>query len=246
MCPRVNGLRGLFGEDAYGTNRLIGQRDMFALPSKKRAGEVREHFAGSHHNHPLERKGPVMATSDSIVAPAALKPAASSRKQRLDVGAELSALRKMTPAELREKYAEVYGEGSRSGHKEWLIKRIIWRMQANAEGDLSERARQRALEIANDADLRLQAPRPSRRPPAAGPARVAAPAPVEGVDRLGMPGGTITRDYKGKHIEVRVLENGLEYDGQTYKTLSAVAKAITGSHTNGYLFFRLGKYGGAR
>ena len=48
-----------------------------------------------------------MATSDSIVAPAALRPAASTRKPRLNVGAELSALRRMTPAELREKYAVV-------------------------------------------------------------------------------------------------------------------------------------------
>ena len=59
----------------------------------------------------------------------------------LNVAKELAALKRMTPAELREKYAEVFGEDSRSGHKEWLVKRIIWRMQANEEGDLSERAR---------------------------------------------------------------------------------------------------------
>ena len=46
----------------------------------------------------------------------------------------------------------------------WLIKRIAWRMQANHEGGLTERARQRARELACDADLRLSAPR--MRPPA--------------------------------------------------------------------------------
>ena len=41
----------------------------------------------------------------------------------------------------------------------WLIKRIAWPMQANHEGGLTERARQRARELACDADLRLSAPR---------------------------------------------------------------------------------------
>ena len=36
-----------------------------------------------------------------------------------------------------------------------------------------------------------------------------------------------------------MLDEGLEYDGTRYKSLSAVAKAITGSHCNGYRFFRL-------
>ena len=64
----------------------------------------------------------------------------------------------MTPKELRAKYEEVFEEACRSGHKQWLVKRIIWRLQANAFGDLSERARRRAEELANDADLRLKAP----------------------------------------------------------------------------------------
>ena len=54
---------------------------------------------------------------------------------------------------------EVFGEASRSNHKQFLFRRIAWRMQANAYGGLSERARRRALEIANDADLRIRAPK---------------------------------------------------------------------------------------
>ena len=67
--------------------------------------------------------------------------------------------------------------------------------------------------------------------------------PIAGKDirdsRLPMPGSVITKDYKGKRITVQVLEDGFEYDGCVYKSLSAVAKAVTGSHWNGLLFFHL-------
>jgi len=66
---------------------------------------------------------------------------------------EIESLRQMTTAQLKEKYREVFGEETRSNHKQFLFQRIAWRIQANAWGGLSERARQRALEIANDADL---------------------------------------------------------------------------------------------
>jgi hypothetical protein len=72
---------------------------------------------------------------------------------------EIEALSRMTVGQLRQKYLEVFGEESRSNHKQFLFRRIAWRIQALAEGGLSERARRRALEIANDADLRIRAPR---------------------------------------------------------------------------------------
>ena len=77
----------------------------------------------------------------------------------LNIEKELAGLRRMSVGQLRQRYAEVFGETTRSRHKQWLIKRILWRMQALAEGDLSERARRRAEELANDADLRLRPPR---------------------------------------------------------------------------------------
>ena len=57
--------------------------------------------------------------------------------------------------------------------------------------------------------------------------------------RLPAPGTVITRPYKGRDLQVRILTEGFEYDGERYKTLSAVAKHITGQHMNGFLFFRL-------
>jgi hypothetical protein len=63
-------------------------------------------------------------------------------------------------------------------------------------------------------------------------------------ERLPPPGTVITRRYKGDVLHVKVLPHGFEYEGEVYSSLSAVAKAITGSHCNGYLFFRLGGKGG--
>jgi hypothetical protein len=160
----------------------------------------------------------------------------------LNVEKELAALRRMSVGELRLRYAEVFGEPTRSRHKQWLIKRILWRMQALAEGDLSERARRRAEELANDADLRLRPPRA----PAAVPQTQAAQALANRSSRLPPPGSILTRPYKGETLQVKVLPQGFEYEGEVYKSLSAVAKAITGSHINGYLFFRLGGKRGDR
>lgn len=160
----------------------------------------------------------------------------------LNVGQKVSELRRMTVGELRREYAEVFGEQTRSFHKEFLVRRIAWRVQANAEGGLPERARRRALEIADDADLRTRAPgpaRPSIAVPASGPAgrvvtkRVEVPADA----RLPMPGALLTREYRGRTIRVRVLPNGFDYEGTVYRSLSAVALAVTGAHWNGYLFF---------
>ena len=72
---------------------------------------------------------------------------------------QIEGLRRMTVGQLRITYREVFGEDSRSRHKQFLFRRVAWRIQANALGGLSERARRRALEIADDADLRICEPR---------------------------------------------------------------------------------------
>jgi len=63
----------------------------------------------------------------------------------MNVGKMVSELRRMTVAELRRKHAEVFGEPTRSHHKDYLVRRIAWRIQANAEGGLPERARRRTV-----------------------------------------------------------------------------------------------------
>jgi hypothetical protein len=156
--------------------------------------------------------------------------------ERLNIAPEVAALKRMTVKELRGRYVEVFGEATRTGNKDWLWKRIAWRMQANAEGGLAERARRRAEELANDADLRMRRP-PDR--PAPSPSSTTSKTKVNFGDRAGalMPGTVLTRPYKGRTITVTVRDDGFEFEGDIYRSLSAVAKAVTGSHWNGNYFF---------
>jgi hypothetical protein len=156
----------------------------------------------------------------------------------LDVAKELARLRQRTVPELRQRYAEVFGEPSHCRHKQFLIKRILWRMQANEQGDLSERARKRAEELANDADLRLTPPKVKGAAARGRTVTMSAPARA---GRAPAPGTILTRAYKGRDVRVLVLDKGFEYEGRVYRSLSAVAKAVTGSHWNGWLFFGIAR-----
>jgi len=167
---------------------------------------------------------------------------------KLNVAKEVTALRQFTLPELRARYAELFGEVMRAGNRVTLVRRIIWRLQALAEGGLSERARQRALDLANDADLRLLPPAPPRAPrPTSAPTPRPEPAPKVPDRNEGLPlaGTVLTRFYKGTTLQVRVLNEGFEYEGTVFSSLSAVAQAITGAHWNGRLFFGLCRKAGA-
>jgi hypothetical protein len=149
---------------------------------------------------------------------------------------ELAALDQMPASALKRRYAELFGEPTRTWNRAWLTKRIAWRLQVEAEGDLSDRARRRAQELANDADLRLSPPlSASKHSPARRSSGITQRDP-----RLPAVGQVLVRRYKGQTVEVRILAQGFEFAGVMYPTLSAVAKAITGSHVNGFHFFRLG------
>jgi len=163
------------------------------------------------------------------------------------IASEIDALQRMTTNELLERYAELHGQPSRTRHRMYLIRKIAWRIQANAEGDLSERARKRAAELADDADIRVMAPKTLVCPPQPDEAP-SVTRQMQSDPRLPAPGSAIVREYKGRTIRVVVLEHGegFEYDGERYRTLSAVAKKITGSHINGFRFFRLARSGGKR
>ena len=70
-----------------------------------------------------------------------------------DIAAEIAALDQMATGDLAERYAELHGQPCRTRHRAYLIRKVAWRIQANAEGDLSERARKRAAELADDAEV---------------------------------------------------------------------------------------------
>jgi hypothetical protein len=152
---------------------------------------------------------------------------------------EIAALQRMTTSDLRRRYAEVFGDRPPSWNRVWLLRRLAWRLQALAEGGLTERARQRAEELANEADLRMTPPRAKTGGDVPAPERTATAAlPAKADNRLPPPGTVLTRPYKGRTLQVQVLTEGFAFEGRVYPTLSAVARAATGSHCNGYLFFR--------
>jgi hypothetical protein len=152
---------------------------------------------------------------------------------------EIESLRRASMAALLEKYREVFREATRCRNREHLFRRIAWRLQALAEGDLSERARTRALQIAQDADLRTLAPRDFL---SMGGERVQTARKDnrrEQDRRLPLPGSMLTRKWKGRTILVEVLAIGFRHEDRQYSSLSAIACAITGTRWNGLAFFGL-------
>lgn len=152
--------------------------------------------------------------------------------------ARIARLPTCTVATLREEYLSLFGEPTASRHKTWLVRRIAWRMQADAEGGLSERALCRAAELANDAEIRVTPPRLSRTT-STGQTKIV-PLTVTPVTTL-MPGMSLRREWKGQPRVVTVLSHGFDYNGTVYGSLSAVARAITGTRWNGHVFFGLKK-----
>jgi Protein of unknown function (DUF2924) len=146
---------------------------------------------------------------------------------------EIESLRKLKIAELKSRYHDLFGEASPSFNRAHLFRRIAWRLQAQAEGDLSERARERAAELANDLDLRLRAPRSFwREIECNGEPRNRDP-------RLPPVGTVLERVYQGQLLRVTVLSSGFEYEGKHYGSLSAIAHRVTGTRWNGFHFFGL-------
>lgn len=154
------------------------------------------------------------------------------------VVAAIEELRAANVAALKRQYQKVFGQESRSSNKQHLFRRIAWRLQANAEGDLSERARLRSAEIADDSDLRTRAPKDFLQ---------AAMSNLWTADRsraprdwrLPAPGTLLTRRLADRQIVVKVLEEGFEYESRQYRSLSAIAREVTGTRWNGLLFFGL-------
>jgi hypothetical protein len=150
--------------------------------------------------------------------------------------APLEELHRLTPRDLRKRYLELFGSETTTCCKQQLVRRINWKLQALAQGDLSERARRRIVEISQDPELRIHLPAvlvPIRRSKTATRLRRGQPreanAPAAGTE--------LRREYRGRTVVVKVLENGFEFEGQTYGSLSAVARSATGTRWNGLVFF---------
>ena len=144
---------------------------------------------------------------------------------------EIARLRALDVPALIVEYERVFGRPPRNRNREALWKRVSWKLQEQRSGGLSTTAKTKLEALIAEIDLPLGESQRSV-------AGVLSPTSAARSDKLSI-GSTITRDWKGTRLEVKVLDAGFEWNNCVYKSLSAVAHAITGAHWNGRLFFGL-------
>ncbi|MCP4678721.1 MAG: DUF2924 domain-containing protein [Deltaproteobacteria bacterium] len=142
-------------------------------------------------------------------------------KNIMDITIQITALETMSLGELQARYQELYGEMTRSRNKGYLKKRLAGRIQRLAEKKATK--------------TKIAYQKPKEKKPPAKKARTDKPRDP----RLPDPGTVIIKEYKDVTHEVKVLNRGFEHQGTYYKSLSRLAKEITGSIWNGFLFFGL-------
>ncbi len=132
----------------------------------------------------------------------------------------LTSLKSCSIAELKQQWSTLYKSEPplRISH-ELLTRGVAYRIQEQVHGGLKSSTRRLLMRLANDA----RSGRPLRFEPAA-------PAPA---------GTVLMREWHGVTHEVRVLDCGVLYKRKRYRSLTEVAKVITGAHWNGPQFFGL-------
>ena len=123
---------------------------------------------------------------------------------------EVRALEALDLHGLRDEWRKRYGEPPKMRSRELLARLLAWRIQADAFGGL------------DPATIRKLT---SDTPPV--------PKPVLA------PGSRLSREWQGRRHEVDVLEQGFRYAGADDRSLSQIARAITGTRWNGLRFFGL-------
>ena len=134
--------------------------------------------------------------------------------------AQVKELQQMSLAELQEKWLEVFGVETKQRDREAMWRRLAMKIQEYHFGEDED-----PMPVPKPQKTRRSNRRPARDP------------------RLPMPGSVITRSYKDQEIAVKVLEKGFEFEGRRYRSLSAIAREITGTAWNGFSFFGLSKKG---
>ena len=152
----------------------------------------------------------------------------------LTITAELTALHKLTVAQLQARYFDLYGEPSRTNNKNFLRKRVGRRLQERAENTPPDSPEDLLLEdqLAGMAKIRWrgEAKRPVRL------------KKIKNRDpRLPPVGSQLRKTYRNVEHVVTVQFDTFEYRGQTYTNLTKIATEISGSKYNGFVFFGLGK-----
>jgi hypothetical protein len=143
-----------------------------------------------------------------------------SRRERDEAAleAEIGRLPDLSHAELRKRWKLLFGRPApKSLRRKFMARAVAYQMQVAAYGGLSAATRRRLREIA-------MAVRNGDRDGVLGGAQI-------------KPGTQLIRQWQNTTHTVMVLDDGFALDGRTYKSLSAVARAITGTNWNGYAFF---------
>jgi hypothetical protein len=170
-----------------------------------------------------------------------------------DIGVELVRLERMTAAELTALYNVEFGRSPRSRHRLWLLRALAFRIQERRLGGLSGAARKRLGELMAEIDIPsaglTSAPRmPIRsksvsdrqRPNTETSNRASSPSGHgAGIDRHPLhPGTVITKVWRDRDLRLIVRDDlTFELDGVVHRSLSAAAKAVTGQHWNGWVFW---------
>jgi hypothetical protein len=148
---------------------------------------------------------------------------------------QIAALRRMSVTELRQEWERLYSEDARSRNRDHLWRRLAWRVQEIRYGSLSDGALKRIDELAPAISLDRPAVTARGTDPASSVERSRPRDP-----RLPAPGTVISKTYKGSELRVTVRDDGYEFEGEMFPSLTAVAKHVTGCKSiNGKLFFGL-------
>ena len=136
------------------------------------------------------------------------------------IASDLASLPNLTREALRERWREVYGtEPSLHLGRELLIRAVAYRLQEQAQGGLSASTRRVLAQVAENGA--------TGRPTHASPTRHV------------KPGARLLREWHGATHEVVMLDDGVLFHGKRYRSLSEVARMITGSRWSGPTFFGL-------
>lgn len=151
---------------------------------------------------------------------------------------ELAQLATLSRDDLAQRWKAAFGSVAPSGvRRELLLRGVAWGLQAKRTGGLSPIAR-RLLKAAKAQHSRRAASANTQGASAVASDGVVLPGGSGAADLL-RPGSRLSRDWCGRAYVVDVIENGFVYDGKVYRSLSSIARLITGTNWSGPRFFGL-------
>ena len=134
--------------------------------------------------------------------------------------AQLAALKTAPMADLKQKWRDLFDREPPPYNRRFLENRLAYRIQELAYGGLTEETLERLEALADE----LEGKTPRRR---------------SALETRPIAGTRLVREWKGREHCVTVRQKDFEYKGRPYKSLSAIARHITGTRWNGLVFFGL-------